>query len=524
MSSVPSSLTRRPTYQDDKIAIAPGRWAPKWLVLLLVCVGQFMVVLDISIVNVALPSIETDLHFSTTSLQWVVNAYTLSFAGFLLLGGRAADLFGRRRIFLFGLALFTIASLVGGTAQNQAMLLGARALQGLGAAVLAPATLTILMTSFSEGPARARALGVWSAVASAGASAGALLGGILTDALSWRWILFVNVPIGLIALPLARRFLPESKADAAHRHLDVLGALTVTGGLVALVYAIVSSQGHSWLAARVTVPLVIAVVLLLGFLVVQAKVARVPLVPLRIFSSRSVAGGNVVMLLLFCAMFGSWYFETLYMQRVLGYSPLQAGLAFLPQTVLIAVGAQVTARLVTRVGPRRLILVGTVISAAGLAWLSGITPDSPYLRDLLGPFLLIGLGMGLFVTPVTVAGTTGVPRGDAGLASGLLNTSRTVGASIGLAVLATLAANRTSSVLAHLAPGRARMGTAITDGYSLAILIGSIVLLVAGGVAMATLPSLVAPRRSLSVTPAGNATGEVIDLDEYSRNEAPEPA
>lgn len=269
---MPSPLIRRPTDPADRIAVAPGRWSPKWLVLLLVCVGQFMVVLDISIVNVALPSIETDLHFSTTSLQWVVNAYTLSFAGFLLLGGRVADLLGRRRIFLFGLGLFTVASLVGGTAQDQAMLLGARALQGLGAAVLAPATLTILMTSFSEGAARARALGVWSAVASAGASAGALLGGILTDALSWRWILFVNVPIGLVALPLARRFLPESKADAAHRHLDVLGALTVTGGLVALVYAIVSSQGHSWLTARVTVPLVVSVVLLSGFLVVQAKV------------------------------------------------------------------------------------------------------------------------------------------------------------------------------------------------------------------------------------------------------------
>ncbi|HMK96200.1 MAG TPA: DHA2 family efflux MFS transporter permease subunit, partial [Acidimicrobiales bacterium] len=433
-----------------------------------------------------------------------------------------ADLFGRRRVFLFGLGLFTVASLVGGTAQDQGMLLGARALQGLGAAVLAPATLTILMTSFSEGSARARAFGVWSAVASAGASAGALLGGVLTDALSWRWILFVNVPIGLIALPLSRRFLPESKADAAHRHLDLLGALTVTGGLVALVYAIVSSQGHSWLSARVTVPLVIAVVLLAGFLVVQARVARVPLVPLRIFRSRSVAGGNIVMLLLFCAMFGSWYFETLYMQRVLDYSPLQAGLAFLPQTVLIAVGAQVTARLVTRTGPRRLILVGTVISAAGLAWLSGISPDSSYLRDLFGPFLLIGLGMGLFVTPVTVAGTTGVPRGDAGLASGLLNTSRTVGASIGLAALATVAANHTSSVLMQLAPGRARTAIAVTDGYSLAILAGSIILLVAGAVAMATLPSLVGPRQSTAETPAGNSAREVIDLNE--RDEAPEPA
>ncbi|HYT30009.1 MAG TPA: MFS transporter, partial [Actinomycetota bacterium] len=243
------------TPTSGRIAVGSGRAVPAWVVLALVCLGQFMVVLDISIVNVALPSIQSELHFSASGLQWVVNAYTLTFAGFLLLGGRAADLFGRRRMFLLGLGMFTVASLLGGLAQNQAMLLAARALQGLGGAVLAPATLTILTTSFSEGAARARALGVWSAVAAAGASAGALLGGILTDLISWRWILFVNVPIGVAAILAARAFLPESRAESAHRRLDVAGALTVTGGLVALVYGIVRTQTYAWTSRQTLVPL-----------------------------------------------------------------------------------------------------------------------------------------------------------------------------------------------------------------------------------------------------------------------------
>ena len=462
--------------------------------LLLVCVGQFMVVLDISIVNVALPSIQTDLGFSSSSLQWIVNAYTLTFAGFLLLGGRAADLFGRRKMFIAGLAVFTLASLAGGASQDQAMLVAARALQGLGAAVLAPATLTILMTSFSEGPARARALGVWSAVASAGASAGALIGGFLTDLLTWRWILFVNIPIGVFALLAARRYLPESRADLVHRHLDLTGTVTVTAGLMALVYAIVGTQDHSWSSAHTLVPLCLAVALIAVFVLVEARLARSPLVPLRIFKSRSVAGGNVVIMLLFAAMFGSWYFETLYMQHVLGYSPLQAGLAFLPQTLVIAAGAQVASRLVTQFGPRRLILVGSLASAGGLAWLSRITAGSTFLPDLLGPYLLIGLGMGLCVTPIAVAGTAGVAREDAGLASGLLNSSRTIGASIGLAVLTTVAATRTASALHAVSSAAARLAVARTDGYALALAVASVILLAAAA-AVITLPPLRRPTR-----------------------------
>jgi len=488
------------------IEISPGRAVPSWLVLGIVLIGQFMVVLDASIVNVALPSIQRDLHFSTSGLQWIVNAYTLTFAGFLLLGGRAADLYGRRRVFLVGLTVFTVASLLGGLAQDQAWLITARAVQGLGAAILAPATLTILTSSFPEGPARAWALGAWSAVSAAGASAGALLGGILTEFLGWRWILFVNVPVGVIALIAARRYVPESRADLHHRHLDLGGAVTVTAGLVAIVYALVRTETYSWGSAEVLLPLALGVLLLAVFLFLQARVSKAPLVPLRIFRSRFVAGGNVVMLMMFGALFGSWYFETLYMQHVLGYSPLRAGLAFLPQTVLIAAGAQVTARLVPRYGPRPLIVLGTLVAAAGLGWLAQISVSSTFVADLLGPYVLIGLGMGLAVTPIAVAGTAGVPREESGLASGLLNTSRTVGASIGLAALATIAASRTSGVLASAAATPTHTADALTQGYALAFSIAAGVLVATAMVAVATLPSLRALSRPAetpaSVTPA----------------------
>jgi EmrB/QacA subfamily drug resistance transporter len=470
------------------LASMKKRTAPDWLLLALVCLAQFMVVLDISIVNVALPSIQRELHFSSSSLQWVVNAYTLTFAGFLLLGGRAADLFGRRRVFLVGLTMFTAASFVGGLAQTQGMLIGARALQGLGGAVLAPATLTILTTSFAEGPARARALGVWSAVAAAGASAGALLGGILTDLISWRWILFVNVPVGVLAIVAARAFLPESRADVEHRRLDVAGAVTVTAGLLALVFAIVRSQTHSWGSSQVLLPLAGAIALLGAFALIEGRLSTSPLVPFRIFRSRALAGGNAFLMLFFAAAFGAWYFETLYMQRVLGYTPLQAGLAFLPQTLLIAVGAQYTARLVIKFGARRPLLVGTVLSTLGLAWLSRITPASTFGADLLGPYLLIGVGFGLSITPVVIAATSGVPREDAGLASGLLNTSRTVGAAIGLASLATIAANRTAALLGGETHTSA--AAALTAGYARAFEIGVVLMLAAIVVAALTIPSL----------------------------------
>jgi EmrB/QacA subfamily drug resistance transporter len=417
-------------------------------------------------------------------------------------------------VFLIGLAVFTASSLLGGLAQNEAWLVSARALQGIGAAILAPATLTILTTTFPDGPRRAWAIGAWSAVSAAGASAGALLGGILTDFLSWRWILFVNVPVGIVAVVAAVRFLPESRADMEHRHLDLAGAVTVTAGLVALVYGLVRTETYSWGSSEVLLPVALGVVLLAVFVILQARFSKAPLVPLRIFRSRSVAGGNVVMLMMFGALFGSWYFETLYMQHVLGYSPLQAGLAFLPQTLLIAAGAQVTARLVPKFGPRPLILVGTLTAGAGLAWLAQATTDSTFLGGLLGPFVLIGIGMGLAVTPIAVAGTAGVPPRDAGLASGLLNTSRTVGASIGLAALATIAASRTTSALSGHVATAERTAAALTDGYTLAFGIAAGILLVTAAVALTTLPSLRTISRASTTTSEPEVLIPQLELDE----------
>jgi EmrB/QacA subfamily drug resistance transporter len=460
------------------------------VLLLVVCLGQFMVVLDISIVNVALPSIQTTLGFTASGLQWVVNGYTLAFAGFLLLGGRAGDIFGRRRMFLLGLGMFTAASFLGGFAQTQTMLIGARALQGLGGAVLAPATLTILTTTFAEGPARARALGVWTAVAAAGASAGALIGGLLTEAVSWRWILFVNVPIGIATIAAAMWVLPESRSANRHHRLDVAGALTVTGGLTALVFAIVRTETYSWSSPQVLVPLAIGVAFVAAFLVVETKIARSPLVPLRIFRSRAIAGSNAYMVLLYAAMFGSFYFETLYLQRILGYSPVTAGFAFLPITFALAAGSQIAARAVTRFGPRPLLLAGTTMAALGLAWLGQITPESSFSADLLGPFLLSGIGMGLSITPVAVAATAGVSREEAGLASGLLNTSRQIGISVGLAVLATVAADRSAELLAGVASNSANVASALTEGYGRAIDLGVLILVAAGVVASVAIAPL----------------------------------
>lgn len=483
--------------------------APSWVVLALVCLAQFMVLLDVSIVNVALPSIRRSLGFSATGLQWVVNAYTLTFAGFLLLGGRAADLFGRRRIFVLGLSVFTLASLAGGLAQDQAMLVAARAVQGFGGAILAPATLTVLTTTYPEGRERQRAMGVWAAVAGAGGAAGSLLGGVLTDLLSWRWILFINIPLGLIGLIGARAVLTELRSDTTERHLDLAGALTVTGGLVALVYGIVRTDVYAWTAWETLTSIGVAAALLASFLYIELRVARVPIMPMRMFRSRSVSGANLVMLCLGGAMFAMWYFLSLYMQNVLGYSPLQAGLGFLPQTLAIIVGAQVASRVVGRVGPRILLIVGPLISAGGLAWLSQISPTGSYVSDLLGPGVIITLGLGLAFTSVTLAATTGVARHEAGLASGIVNTSRQVGGSIGLAALATVATDRTKSVL--LSPAiHGSTGAALTAGYARAFEVGAAVA-VLGALAALIVPAVrrpeVAEAPAAEVVPAGEPRG-----------------
>jgi EmrB/QacA subfamily drug resistance transporter len=447
-------------------AAEDGRRAPDWVILAIACVAQFMVVLDVSIVNVALPSIGRDLHYSPTGLQWVVNAYVLTFAGFLLLGGRAADLFGRRRVYLFGLGLFTVASLVGGLAQNSAWLTGARAVQGIGGAFLSPATLTIIVTTFS-GARMAKALGTWAAVAGAGGAAGSILGGVLTAELSWRWVLFVNLPIGIATAMAALAYLTEAKRDrdADAPRLDIGGAITVTAGLGALIYAIVGTDTHAWGSTYTLSILGVAVVLLGAFTYIQLRVAHTPLVPFRLFRSRSVSGANIVMFLVGAAFFSMWYFLSLYLQNVLGYGALKTGMAFLPMAVCIIIGAQASSRLLPKVGVRPLLLAGTTLMAIGFAWLSQIQAHSHYWDHVFGPGCIISLAIGVLFTPLASSATAGVHFTEAGLASGVLNTARQMGGSVGLAVLATIAIDRTHSVLSG-GHGSAASAVAFTSGYA----------------------------------------------------------
>jgi EmrB/QacA subfamily drug resistance transporter len=426
-----------------------------------------MVILDVSIVTVALPSIGRDLHYSATGLQWVVNAYVLTFAGFLLLGGRAADLFGQRRVYLAGMALFTVASLAGGIATDSAWLTAARAVQGIAGAVLSPATLTIVITTFSA-DRRARALGIWSSVAGAGGAAGAILGGVLTSSLSWRWVLFVNIPIGVAAVAAALAWLPESR-DRVGRgvaaRLDVGGAVAVTAGLGTLIYAIIGTDTHPWGGARTLSLLGAAVVLLAGFALIELRLAHAPLIRFGLFRSRSLSGANIVMFLVGAAFFSMWYFLSLYLQDVLGDSALKTGLAFLPMGVTIMIGAQASSRILPRVGVRPLLQAGTLVAAGGFAWLSAISPHASYWTHVFGPGCLISLALGLLFTPLAAAATADVARSEAGLASGVLNTARQIGGSLGLAVLATIATDRTLAALADRRPVLSH-AAALNDGYS----------------------------------------------------------
>ncbi len=433
---------------------------PPWAVLAIVCIGQFMVVLDVSIVNVALPSMQRDLHFSTSGLQWVVNAYALAFGGFLLLGGRAGDLFGRKRMFLGGLALFTGASAVCAISQDQAMLIGARALQGIGGAVLSPATLTILTTSFTEPRRRSHALGMWSAMAAAGGASGALLGGLLTDLLGWRWIFFINLPVGAVALVAATVVLGESRAE--HRpKLDVAGAVVVTGGLVGIVDALAGTTTHTWGSPATLVPLAAGAALLGVFAVLETRPGRAPLVPFTLFRSRGVTASNLSMLLVGAAMFPMWLFLSLYLQEVDHFSPLLTGLGFLPQTLAIVVGAQVSSRLVHRIGPRPPLVLGLALAGIGLAWLWHVHAHASYWATVFGGGSIATLGMGLAFTPLAFAATAGVSPNQAGLASGVLNTSRQVGGSVGLAALATVAADRTAALRTR----HVEQAVALTSGF-----------------------------------------------------------
>jgi EmrB/QacA subfamily drug resistance transporter len=440
-----------------------------WPTLVLACLAQFMVILDVSVVNVALPSIRTSLGFSEQDLQWVVNAYTVTFAGFLLLGGRAADLVGRRRVFITGLLLFALASLVGGVADSQGMLIGARAAQGLGAAVVSPASLSILTTTFREGAERNRALGAWGAMGGAGGSAGVLLGGMLTDLLSWRWILFINVPIGLAAAALSLRFVAAGRDPSRARNFDLAGAVTATLGLMVLVWAIVRTDVNGWGSAQTIGVMAAGVALIAVFLAIEGRLATAPLMPLRIFASRMLSGANATMFLLGAAMFGMWFFVSLYLQQVLGYSPLKAGLAFLPMTLTIVIGSTLASRAVARVGVKPLLVGGMLAEGVGLLLFATVSTEGSYLGDVLVPSLIVAAGIGLAFVPITIAAVAGVAPREAGLASGLVNTSRLMGGALGLAILATLATSRTDG---DLRVGGGIHG-ALTDGFHLAFTVGA---------------------------------------------------
>jgi EmrB/QacA subfamily drug resistance transporter len=438
--------------------------------LLLLAMTQFVIVIDASIVNVALPSIGSHLHFSQDNLTWVVNAYTLTFGGFLLLGGRMADLLGRRRMFMLGLVVFSLASLLGGLAQSEAWLIAARAVQGLGAAIVSPAALSIITNTFADGPERNRALGIWGAVAGAGGAAGVLLGGILTSGLSWRWVLFVNVPIGIAAAALAPRTLRESRREEAGDSFDIPGAVAVTGGLALLVYAVVDAVNVGWGATRTIVCLIVAVLLLIAFVAIELRRTD-PLVPFSIFRLRTLRGANVVGLLIGMALFSMFFFISLYLQDVLGYSPIQTGIAYLPLAVGIILSAGIASALVTKLGFKTPLIAGMVFIAGGLIWFSQVPGHGGHFySDVLGPSLLAAVGLGLAFVPVTIAAVSGIQPSEAGLASGLINTSQQVGGALGLAILATIANSRTLNLL-HA--GGVDRAVALTKGFDRAFLIGA---------------------------------------------------
>jgi EmrB/QacA subfamily drug resistance transporter len=460
---------------------AAGAHVNPWLVLVLVCMAQFMVVLDATVVNVALPSIQKDLDISDADLQWIVNAYTLTFGGFLLLGGRAGDLLGRKRVFLVGLVIFTVASLLNGLAPSSEFLIVFRGLQGLGAALISPAALSIITTTFEEGPERAKAMSVWAAIAVGGAAVGLLLGGILTDLLSWPWIFFVNVPVGIGVFAAAQRRVPESRDPRAHKAYDVAGAVTVTAGLLILVYAIVKAQEKGWGSLHTIGVGGLAIALLAAFAAIERRSAE-PLVPLGVFRIPTIRAANLAMFFVASGLFAMFYFNTLYMQRVLDYSPLQAGLASLPFTLGIMVGAALAQQLVPRLGAREVPLVGIVIGVTGLLLFLRLQPGGSYVTDLLPAIVVVSVGMGLTFVPVTLIATSGIGQDEAGLASGIFNTSQQIGGALGLAVLATLAASETSGTLADLghAPRGGDRAQALVNGFHVAFFAGAVVTATAG--------------------------------------------
>jgi EmrB/QacA subfamily drug resistance transporter len=443
----------------------------RWIALILLCVAQFVVVLDASIVNVALPSIGKGLHFSEENLPWVVNAYVIAFGGFLLLGGRAADLLGRRRVFMAGLLVVAVASLAAGFAANQGQLIAARAAQGLGAAIISPSALSIVTTLFRDGAERNKALGAWGAVAGSAGAAGVLLGGILTDGLGWEWVLWVNVPVSLIALALTPGLLPESRSESATRHFDAAGAVSVTAGLSVLAYAFLDASSAGWGSTKIVGLLALSVALIGAFVAIELR-SKAPLVPFRIFRLRTLTGANVVGLLLGASLFSMFFFISLYMQQVLGYSPIHAGLSYLPLAVTIIVAAGLGGQLVTRFGFKPILAAGMAFVALGLVWFSQVSVGGGFLTDILGPSLLAAIGLGFGFVTSTIAAVSGVKEREQGLASGLINTSQQIGGALGLAVLSTIATSRTDHVMAS---GSSSLPSALTDGFQSAFLGGAVI-------------------------------------------------
>jgi EmrB/QacA subfamily drug resistance transporter len=441
----------------------------RWLALVLLCSAQFVVVLDASIVNVALPSIGSALDFSQENLPWVVNAYVLTFGGFLLLGGRTADLLGRRRVFMAGLLLVAVASLAAGFAATEGQLIAARAAQGLGAAIISPAALSIVTTTFSDGAERNKALGVWGAVAGSGGAAGVLLGGILTDGLGWEWVLWVNVPVALIALALSPRLIAESRAEHETRAFDVAGAVTVTAALSILVYAVIDATDAGWGSSQTIGLLALSAALLAAFVAIELRTAK-PLVPFSIFRIRTLTGANVVGLLVGASLFSMFFFISLYMQQVLGYSAIHAGLSYLPLAITIMATAAIASQLVTKVGYKPVLAVGMIFIVIGLVWFSQVSVGGGFTTDILGASLFAAAGLGFAFVTTTIAAVSGVEETEAGLASGLINTSQQIGGALGLAVLSTIATSHTEDLLSS---GGTRPIDALNDGFQTAFLGGA---------------------------------------------------
>jgi EmrB/QacA subfamily drug resistance transporter len=437
--------------------------------LLTVCLAQFMVILDISIVNVALPDIHSSLGFSDTGLQWVVNAYTLTFAGFLMLAGRATDLLPRRQVFLVGVGLFAVASLGCALADGQGVLVAARAIQGFGAAVISAASLAIVTGSFKEGAERNRALGLWAAMGGIGGSAGVLLGGSLTQAFSWPAVFIINVPVGIAVLLVGRRIIPREPAVAQERKLDIPGAVLISGGLTAIVYGIVRTDSLGWGSLGVLVPLALGVVLLGLFVLVEGRWASDPLIPLDVFKMPALRAANLVVALLFAGLFGMWYFVSLYLQEVKGEDALLAGVSFLPMTLLIFAGSWTAPKLVARLGVRTTLTIGMSLATIGFLILATVEASSSYWVAILPGGMLAALGAGWSLVPATIVAVKGVPPAQNGLASGVVNTSRLVGGTLGLAVLTTVATSRANNLVA----GGTAQFDALTSGYRIAFLIAA---------------------------------------------------